>query len=296
MTESYPTIDPVATDALIDRVTTQITRDTFDPGDQDLLKQLIESFGDSRGLVRLRLASTLGEIGDPATPFLLEGLAHHANPVVRRACAKTLTLIADPATVPQLVQALLTDADTVVQGSAIGALARLGEKSVPPLLAILADPDRPQSMKGHAAWALAFIGATAQEHLYAAMASDSPAVRGAVVGAISKMAQEDPQPHLFEILVQALADRDEDVRCEAAAALGNLAYQPALPQLTALLQHLDWITRKAGALALMKVGEPSAIVPLQTALITEPEAAVQAVIKLAIDQLKRRSATDEWDE
>ena len=294
MSETYPTVDPVVTDALIDRVTTQITRDTFDPDDHDLLKQLVESFGDTRGLVRLRLASTLGEIGDPATPCLLDALAHHVNPVVRRACAKTLTLIADPATVPQLVQALLTDEDTVVKGSAIGALARLGSASVPPLLEILADPARPQSMKGHAAWALAFIGAAAKEYLYPAMASDSPAVRGAVIGAIAKVAQEDPQPDLFAILINALADRDTDVRCEAAAALGNLAYQPALPQLTALLQHPDWVTRKAGALALMKVGDHSAIATLQTALTTEPEAAVQPVIKLAIAQLERQSATDDW--
>jgi bilin biosynthesis protein len=294
MTASYPTIDPVATDALIDRVTTQITFDTFDPEDHDLLEQLVESFGDTRGLVRLRIASTLGEIGDPATPFLLNALAHHANPVVRRASAKTLTLIADPATVPQLVQALLTDEDTVVKGSAVGALARLGATAVPPLLEILAAPDRPQSMKGHAAWALAFIGAQAQEYLYPALTSDAPEVRSAVVGAIAKVAQEDPKPDLFEILVNALADRDADVRCEAAAALGNLAYQPALPQLTALLQHPDWITRKAGALALMKVGDQSAIVALQTALPQEPEAAVQTVINLAIAQLERQSTTDDW--
>jgi bilin biosynthesis protein len=295
MTDRYLPIDPADTDALIERVTEQITYDTFDPTDHLLLKQLVEGFGDSRGMVRLRIASTLGEIGDPATPFLLEGLADHPNPVVRRACAKTLTLIADPDTVPQLVEALLTDEDTVVKGSSVGAMARIGAASVPPLLEILASPDRPQSMKGHAAWALAFIGAEAKEYLYPAITSDSPEVRGAVIGAIAKVAQETPQPDLFEILVNALTDRDEDVRCEAAAALGNLAYKPALPQLTALLQHPEWITRKAGALALMKVGDQSAIADLQTALTQEPEAAVQSVLKLAITQLDRQSTVDDWD-
>ncbi|UNU23133.1 HEAT repeat domain-containing protein [Microcoleus vaginatus] len=41
------------------------------------------------------LAETLGSIGKPATTFLLEALAHHPNPVVRRASAKTLTLICE---------------------------------------------------------------------------------------------------------------------------------------------------------------------------------------------------------
>ena len=54
-------------------------------------------------------------------------------------------------------------------------------------------------------------------------------VRGAVVGAIAKVEQEEPKDELFEILVKSLTDVDVNVRCEAAAALGNLAYKPAIP-------------------------------------------------------------------
>jgi len=57
----------------------------------------------------------------------------------------------------------------------------------------------------------------AKEYLYQAIASDSPVVRGAVVGAIAKVAQEEPKDELFEILVKSLTDVDVDVRCEAAA-------------------------------------------------------------------------------
>jgi bilin biosynthesis protein len=86
--------------------------------------------------------------------------------------------------------------------------------------------------------------------------------------------------------VKSLTDVDVDVRCEAAAALGNLAYKPAIPNLIELLHHSDGESRRAAALSLMKVGDRSAIEPLQTALAQESEPAVQGVIKLAISQIK----------
>ncbi len=273
-------------DAFLREVTEQIDLDTFNPDDSEIMKRLVECMGDTRGMTRLRFAETLAEIGEDATPFLLDGLANHPNPVVRRAAAKTLTLIADPTAVPHLIHALLNDEDTVVKGSSIGALARIGEPSVQPLLDILASTDVPESTIGHAAWALAFIGAGAKEYLYRAIASDSPVVRGAVVGAIAKVAQEEPKAELFEILVKSLTDVDVDVRCEAAAALGNLAYKPAIPNLIELLDGGDGESRRAAALSLMKVGDRSAIEPLQAALAKESEAAIQGVIKLAISQIK----------
>ncbi|MGL5064733.1 MAG: HEAT repeat domain-containing protein [Microcoleus sp.] len=276
------------TDALLQKVTEQIDLDTFDVSDADILRRLVESLGDTRGMTRLRCAETLAEIGEAATPFLLDALANHVNPVVRRAAAKTLTLIADPTAVPNLIHALLNDGDTVVKGSSIGALARIGEPAVQPLLDILSSTNVPESTIGHAAWALAFIGAGAKEYLYRAIASDSPVVRGAVVGAIAKVAQEEPKAELFEILLKSLTDVDVDVRCEAAAALGNLAYKPAIPNLIELLNNGDGETRRAAALSLMKIGDRSAIEPLQSALATESEAAIQGVMKLAISQIGKQ--------
>jgi len=283
------------TDALIQTVTEQITLHTFDSNDDELMQQMVESFADSRGMVRLRIAETLGEIGEPATPVLMAALANHPNPVVRRACAKTLTLIADPKAIPTLVHAFLNDEDTVVQGSSVGALARTGEPAVPELLTILESPHHPESIKGHAAWALAFIGAEAKEHLYKALNSDSEGVRGAVVAAIAKIAQEDPQAGAFDILINALGDPSENVRCEAAAVLGNLAHKPAIPTLLELLNHPEAESRKSAALALMKIRDNSVVGSLQTALSQEKEAPIQSVIKLAISQLEKQSEPDDWD-
>ncbi len=285
------------TDALLAGVHDRITLDTFDPEDAPTLVRLVESLGDTRGLTRLRCAEILSDIGEPATPFLLDALADHANVVVRRAAAKTLTLIADPVAVPNLLYAFLNDEDTVVQGSSVGAMARIGKPAALSLLEVLADSKLSESTKGHAAWALAFMGAEAKEYLAKALESDSIDVRCAVIGAMGKVAQEEPKPELFEMLVKSLTDRDVDVRCEAAAVLGNLAYQPAIPDTIELLHYPDPTSRKAAALSLMKMGmnapaHPStqtAVAALEAALTQEQETTIQPIIKLALSQIQAAS-------
>lgn len=288
-------MSPEEVDEFLAAARSDVAQQTFDCSDRQRLQRMVECMGDSRGMVRLGFADTLGRIGSPATPFLVDALLNHPNPVVRRASAKTLTLIADPETVSPLVHALLNDEDTVVKGSAVGALARIGEASVQVLLDILASPDHPESTKGHAAWALAFIGMEAKEYLYREIHSDSESVRTAVVGAIAKIAQEAKEPQAFDVLTAALSDASETVRCEAAAVLGNLAYKPAVPRLVELLHHPSSETRKAAALSLMKIKDQSALEPLQTAYQQEPDPAIGPIIKLAITQLERESEASDWD-
>lgn len=297
MTNQSPllSMSPEEVDEFLAAARSDVAQQTFDFSDRQRLHRMVECMGDSRGMVRLGFADTLGRIGSPATPFLVDALLNHPNPVVRRASAKTLTLIADPETVSPLVHALLNDEDTVVKGSAVGALARIGEASVQVLLDILASPDHPESTKGHAAWALAFIGMEAKEYLYREIHSDSDSVRTAVVGAIAKIAQEAKEPQAFDVLTTALSDASETVRCEAAAVLGNLAHKPAVPRLVELLHHPSSETRKAAALSLMKIKDQSALEPLQTAYQQEPDPAIQPIIKLAITQLEKESEASDWD-
>ena len=283
------------TDELLAKVNRQLAEGTFDFQNERLIWQMVECLGDTRGLVRLGYAEALGVVGKPAVDTLIEALLNHPNVVVRRAAGKTLTLIEDPKAVPPLIQALLQDEDTVVQASAIGALARTGEASVEPLLEVLASPDSTESNKGHAAWALAFIGAKAKDRLYAAYASDSAEVRAAVVGAIAKVVEEDREDtKALDLLVESLNDSAIDVRSEAAAVLGNLKYQPAIPTLISLLDHAEAQTRKSAALSLMKIGNQEAIAPLQTALTKEQDAAVTKAISLAISLLDKQIEEDNW--
>ena len=281
------------TDTLLQTVREQLSLNTFDKSDRQVIQQMIECLGDTRGMTRLGFAESLGQVGKPAVPQLLEALAHHPNVVVRRAAAKTLTLIADPQAVPHLINALLTDEDTVVKGSSVGALAKTGEAAVPALLEILASPEHPESTKGHAAWALAFIGVEAKEFLYREISSDSPVVRTAVIGAIAKIAQDSPEEQAFNTLVNALDDVDETVRSEAAAVLGNLTYQPAIPKLVELLCHPNGESRKSAALALMKIGaeetapRETILEALQSASTQELEIMVQRAMELAISQINK---------
>lgn len=284
-----------ATDELLRRVNEQIDLLTFDETDEPTLRQLVESFGDKRGMTRLRIAETLGQIGEPATPVLVDALANHPDEVVRRACAKTLTLIADPSAIPTLVHSFLNDSDTVVQGSSVGALARTGRPAAPELLKILENSDHPETIKGHAAWALAFMGSEAKDLLLQALNSESEAVRAAVVGAIAKVAQEEASPDNFDILINALNDRAEIVRCEAAAVLGSLAYQPALSSLLPLLNHSSAATRKSAILAIMKMGQTDTIEALQTAMTQEADDSLKPIFNLAISQLQKQTADDDWN-
>ena len=279
--------------ASIDR---QIAKDTLNRQDRELIQQMVECLADTRGLVRLYYAETLGKvIRQPAVEQLIDALLHHPNVVVRRAAGKTLTLIEDTQAVPHLIHALLNDEDTVVQASAIGALARMGEAAVAPLLNILASADSTESNKGHAAWGLAFIGSQAKEQLYAVYNSDSPEVRAAVVGAIAKVAEENrDDTQALNLLVKSLNDSAANVRSEAAAVLGNLKYRSAIPVLTKLLDHSEAETRKSAALSLMKIGDRNSIEPLQIALEQESEEDVKKAIALAISLLERQTEDDDW--
>jgi len=274
-------------DVLIQAVNEQITLDTFEPTD-DLLKQLVEGLGDPRGLVRLRFAETLGDVGEPATPFLVEALTISSNVVLRRAAAKTLTLIADARAVPALLEAFLHDEDTVVRSSSAGALARTGEAAVPALLDIPASTEHSEDIKGHAAWALAFIGSEATEYLYEALKSDSLDVRCAVIGAIAHVAQEQTDEKSCNVLVSALTDPESLIRTEAASALGNVNYPPAIPPLILATQDPDVEVRKAAVSALGKLGDRSGLVPLQAAL-NDPTEVVRTLARLAIAQIERQT-------
>jgi bilin biosynthesis protein len=275
-------------DALIAMVTDQISFDTFDSNNGEILNRMVlEGMADPRGMVRLRFAETLGEIGEPATPFLLEALSNCPNPVVRRAAAKTLTLIADPTAIPTLLDAFLKDEDTVVKGSAAGALASIGKPAAPILLDILGSPEHPEDIKGHAAWALAFIGAEASEYLYEALNSEAVDVRCAVIGAIAHVAQEKADEKNYQVLITALSDPAAVVRTEAAAALAQLNYPPALPHLINALQDVDREVRKAAVTSLGKIGDRAALEPLKPLLNDDLES-IRLLSKLAISQIENQ--------
>ncbi|MEM1426054.1 MAG: HEAT repeat domain-containing protein [Cyanobacteria bacterium P01_H01_bin.130] len=284
-----PPPDPDTMDALLVQIDNQLQTGPLDPSDRALIEKMVIGLGDTRGMVRLQFAEYLGKaIGQAAVPHLIEALTTHKNPVVRRASAKTLTLIRDPDAIPTLVKAFLTDEDTVVRGSCIGALADTGKPSAPVLLEILSDPSHSEIIKGHAAWALAVIGSDAGEALFKAATSDLDDVRQAAVGAIASIARENQDEKAIAILINALDDGNTEVRLEAASALGEVKSSAARPKLVAHLNDTDAEVRKAMALALMKVGDRDTIPVLQDALEKETDEGIKRVLALAVGQLQNR--------
>ncbi|MEL6351388.1 MAG: HEAT repeat domain-containing protein [Cyanobacteria bacterium J06627_28] len=284
-------------DVLIIETQSQLAAGTFDATDNALLHRLVEGFNDTRGMKRLAFAEILGQVGKPATPELIDGLSNHENPVVRRACAKTMTLIADRATIPTLVHSLLHDEDTVVQGSVVGALAVMGEEAAPVLLDIVSSSQYPDSSRGLATWGLSFVGVAGAKHLYEAIDSEKEEVRSAVVGALTSLVQESEDQQALGLIISGLSDKSAMVRSEAAAALGKLSNPDVVPHLTTRLHDADSDVRKTAAMAMMKIGDGSAIAPLQSALSQESDESIQPVLQLAISQLQKKQDEEEdgWD-
>jgi bilin biosynthesis protein len=247
---------------------------------------MVAGLGDPRGLMRLTFAESLGVVGKAAVPSLCRALAEHESVTVRRAAAKTLTLIEDPRALPVLQRALLQDPDPVVQGSAVGAMAAVGEEAIDGMLEILINPTSTAMQLGLASWGLAFVGARAPEALRKAATSEHAEIRCAAIAALGDQIQALGDDAARELVENALTDAETDVRAEAATLLGKL-HSPdwAVPRLEPLLSDPQGQVRKNAALSLMKLQAAGSIASLSQQLEREQQADVKAVLQLAINQL-----------
>jgi len=259
--------------------------------DSGAIERIIAGLGDARGLLRLTFAESLGAIGTPAVHPLCRALGQHSNVTVRRAAAKTLTLIADAAALPHLLEALLKDDDPVVQGSAVGAMAAVGDQALSPLLSVLVNPEASAMQQGLASWGIAFIGARAPEALRQAACAPNPQIRAAAIAALGDQIQSLGDTHARQLVLLALADPDTDVRAEAATLMGKLNETDwACPQLLPLLSDTEKQVRKNAALSLMKLEAESALPALQEAANSESHEDVRLIFALAIKQIEKCQA------
>lgn len=254
----------------------------------ELIKLMVAGLGDRRGLMRLTFAESLGAVGYAAVPYLCQALKPTNNVTVRRAAAKTLTLIGDSSALPALLDALLNDDDPVVQGSAVGAMAAVGDAAVETLLGVLTNPETTAMQLGLASWGLAFVGARAPEALRNAAKSLHPEVRTAAIAALGDQIQSQADIEARELVVQALDDDSSDVRAEASTLLGKLHdLEWALPLLTPKLGDKNSQVRKNAALSIMKLEAHDAIPILEEYEAKESDENVRLVLRLAINQLSR---------
>lgn len=257
-------------------------------GDIQAIEKMVAGLGDRRGLLRLTFAESLGTVGSAAVPALCKAMLEHDNVTVRRAAAKTLTLISDRQALPSLLKALLNDADPVVQGSAVGAMASIGADAVDGLLNVLIDPVSTPMQTGLASWGLAFVGANAPDALRKAARSDHPKMRTAAIAALGDQIQNLGDQDARQLLLDALADPDEEARAEASTLMGKLNESDwAVPLLLPNLDDSSPLVRRNTALSLMKLEDPNAIAALEKRSSQEDDASVIPVLALAINQLQR---------
>ena len=273
---------------LAQELKTQLRSGAVPAADSESIERMVAGLGDPRGLMRLTFAESLGVVGKAAVPSLCRALSEHDSVTVRRAAAKTLTLIEDPRALPVLLQALLNDPDPVVQGSAVGAMAAVGEQAIDEFLKVLINPESTAMQLGLASWGLAFVGARAPEALRQAATSEHAEIRCAAIAALGDQIQSLEDVKAKELVEQALRDIDTDVRAEAATLLGKL-HNPdwATPLLEPLLSDSQGQVRKNAALSLMKLQATQAQSSLNARLAIEDQEDVKAILNLVINQLNQ---------
>ena len=273
---------------LAEELKLQIRNGEIPADDSDNIERMVAGLGDPRGLMRLTFAESLGVVGKAAVPSLCRALSEHESVTVRRAAAKTLTLIEDPRALPVLLKALLNDSDPVVQGSAVGAMAAVGAEAIDGLLGVLINPESTAMQLGLASWGLAFVGARAPEALRKAATSEHAEIRCAAIAALGDQIQSLDDTEARSLVEQGLIDPDRDVRAEAATLLGKL-HNPewAAPLLEPMLADPEGQVRKNAALSLMKLQAKTSTSALETRLSQEDQTDVQAILRLAINQLNQ---------
>ena len=273
---------------LAEELKLQIRNGEIPADDSENIERMVAGLGDPRGLMRLTFAESLGVVGKAAVPSLCRALSEHDSVTVRRAAAKTLTLIEDPRALPVLLKALLNDSDPVVQGSAVGAMAAVGAEAIDGLLEVLINPESTAMQLGLASWGLAFVGARAPEALRKAATSEHAEIRCAAIAALGDQIQSLDDTEATSLVEQGLIDPDRDVRAEAATLLGKL-HNPewAAPLLEPMLTDPEGQVRKNAALSLMKLQAKTSTSALESRLSQEDQTDVLAVLNLAINLLNQ---------
>jgi HEAT repeat protein len=222
---------------------------------------------------------------EQALPRLLAVLKD-PNPEQRRTAAQSLGKIARKEAVPALMEAL-RDPDAGVRRHAAWALGMIGEEAAgpdrSPLASLLFDPD--PGVREAAALALGLTGDTQAgiERLLdrvqePATPADAKRLAAASLGGMEARTA-------VPVLLKLLADRDAHVRRWAVAALGEIADQKTVAQLSRVLtKDPDPGVRIEAAFRLGKFGGEAAR-PALTAALKDANADVRRLAKAALEEL-----------
>jgi HEAT repeat protein len=277
-----------------------------DPQAVNPLVAILDEDGDE--LARQAVAGALLKIGEPAVIPLIAALKKKP---ARGIAARVLGAIGDPRAVDPLIAVLRDNVFWQRQVTA-EALGEIGDpRAVDPLIALLKDEH--QQVRQAAADALVKVGESGVDRLIAELQDQDKNVNSAAIRAldrigwkpdrgesgawywvvkrdwakVSQLGSAAVAPLLF-----ALHDEEQNVRCAAAKALGEIGDLKAVKPLMAALEDNFNDVRVAAAEALGKIGDLQAVQPLIAALKDKHKqarmAATGALIKIgepAVDSL-----------
>jgi HEAT repeat protein len=253
------------------------------------VKRLREQ-GDVPGLIRaLRnrdpavqydAVEALGELAHPAaTDALVGALTGDQYSGIRWKAAEALGKIGKPA-VPALI-AVLDHPDEGVRWKAAITLGEIGdERGIAPLIGLLSDRDR--FVRSRAAFALARIGSPAIPVLADTFDETPSEIRKGIVTVLGKI----KDPAATRALISALTDSSEDIRQDIVTSLAAQGDQ-SFDLLVEALADREPLHQQGAAMALAAMGRPEALAPLQEARESAVSPTREA-LERAISELRSR--------
>jgi HEAT repeat protein len=183
---------------------------------------LVDILKRGEDIVRIQAAHSLGQINSPlAVPILINALSDPTRSV-RLESAWALGQIRSPLACSALA-ARLTDVDLSVQSQAAQSLKSIGSPCIPALSEMLK--------------------------------SSSSDTRSIAARTLGQMGSEKAIPLLIQVLKH---DRYPHVRCNAAAALGEIGSHSSVHHLAMILRDSDRSVRNAATRALQRINSPEA--------------------------------------
>ncbi|HSB46542.1 MAG TPA: HEAT repeat domain-containing protein [Candidatus Bilamarchaeum sp.] len=212
-------------------------------GESEAVPPLVAAAGTGDARVRLEAVQSLGMIGDSRAAGTLAGIMRHSGGALRRAAIRALGQMGTrDAEIERDLSRLLSSSDVTTRIAAANALRLCGGMgAVPGLIEAFdfsqrgSDPDQP--------------------------GTDSPAaygLRNEAVAAVVEISRREPA--VIDALIRALGDRRENVRMNAAKALGRIGDVRAVPGLIDIVSRDgDEYARMAAAEALGNIGDVRAL-------------------------------------
>ncbi len=228
---------------------------------------LIRDLKDEDEGVRDAAVKALVNIGEPAVEPLIEALKD-GNANFRYMAAEALEEIGDRRAVEPLIEAL-KDKDFTVRGMAASALGNIKDaRAVEPLIKALKDEGR--TVRSSAAEALEKIAWQPKDNVEKAYYLIALGQWDELV----KLGKPAVEP-----LIEALKDKDSDVRSSAAEALGEIGNPCAVEPFIGALKDVEPRVRKAAFFALEKIAKQAKVDE------SLRQSAIDAVKQVDIDRL-----------